>query len=160
MYKRCLWVSNSITSQCDTVYDVMLLLTHRTALIHFCYTVYDVMLCDPLTALIHFCDKSVMWCCSATASHHTVWQKYTRDVLWVTNGSHTLLTLCTMWCCGSATASHPQCDKSVREMFTVGDANPLHHIHFCHKSVRCDAVADPQNISRTLLCDKSVMWCR
>ena len=136
----------------------MLLLTHRTSLVHFCHNVWCdavsnpqnisrtllshcVMWCRLLThwtSLVHFCH-TVMWCCCWPTEHLL----YTFVTLWCDavneqqNISHIILSHSVMWCC----------------------CWPTERLSYTFVTLWCDAVADPQNISRTLLLH-CVMWCR
>ena len=107
MWQKCtrdvLWVSNGITS-------------------HSVTKVYERCSAGQQRHHITQCDKSVreMFCGSATASHHTVWQNYMRDVLLFIN---------------SITS---QCDKSVQEMFCCSLTPSHHSVTKVYK--RCSAV--------------------
>ena len=109
VYESCSDPQNSITSHCD----VMMLLTHWTSLVHFCYTVWCDAVTDPQNIISYtFVTKvyDVMpllthW----TASHRTLCDKSVREMF-----------------CGSLTASLVHSVTKVYERCSVG--HQQHHI--------------------------------
>ena len=170
---------------------------------HLSYTFVTLCMRDVLThwtashtLLWQKCTRDVLLV--TEASHHSVTKVYERCCGLATASHHTLWQKCMRWCSAdplNGITSHlwQQCERC-----SVGDqqhhitllwqmcmravSNPQRHhitrtslVHFCH-TVWCDAVSDPQNISRTLLshCDvmplltrrtslvnfcHTVMWC-
>ena len=167
-------ISRTLLSHCD----VMLLLTHRTSLVHFCYTVWCDAVTDPQNISRTLLSHCVMWCRYWPTEHLSYTFVTLCDVMPLLTHWTSLVHFCyTVWCdavtdplnISRTLLSH--CDvmlllthrTSLVHFFTLCDVMPLvtHRtslVHFCH-TVWCDAVADPQNISRTLL-SHCVMWCR
>ena len=155
----CCWPTEHLSYTFVTLCDVMPLLTRRTSLIHFCYTVWCDAVADPLNVsriLLSHCDVMLLLTHRTSLVHfcHNVWCDAVSNPQ---NISRTLLSHCVMWCCCWPT------EHLSYTFVTMCDVMPLvtHRtslVYFCH-TVWCDAVADPQNISRTLL-SQCVMWCR